>query len=259
MLIGNLATLVWTRENFHILSLLGDNVAETKDSSFRRVLKNLSYRSRTKKFDLLNSVFRPRPEDRVLDVGASGEVFLQYSLEDVYPFPERIVAGGYEAGEIQAARRHYPQPTYAQFDGCALPFPDQSFDLVFSNAVIEHILGAGRQEKFAQEIMRVGKSWFVTTPNYWYPFETHHHLPFFQFLPRPVQMQYNRVLGTHIPKGTVQELGLLSARQLGRLFPNGRIAKMRVTFWPETLVAYHLHPERARMLDRLAGAEGPGT
>jgi hypothetical protein len=29
------------------------------------------------------------------------------------------------------------------------------------------------------------------------------------------------------------------------LFPSGQIAKVRVTFWPETLVAYHLHPERA--------------
>ena len=124
--------------------------------------------------------------------------------------------------EILAARRHYPQPQYALFDGCALPFPDQSFDLVFSNAVIEHILGPGRQEQFAKEIMRVGKSWFVTTPNFWYPFETHHHLPFFQFLPRPVQMQYNRLLGTHIPKGTVQELGLLSARAVAAAFPPSR-------------------------------------
>jgi ubiquinone/menaquinone biosynthesis C-methylase UbiE len=219
-------------------------VAETKDSAFRRVLRDMSRRSRTKKFELLDRVFRARPEDRVLDVGASGEVFLQYSLEDVYPYPARIVAGGYEAHEVVAARRHYPQPQYVQFDGCALPFADQSFDLVFSNAVIEHILGPGRQERFAREILRVGKSWFVTTPNYWYPFETHHHLPFFQFLPRPVQMQYNRVAGTHIPKGTVQELGLLSARQLRRLFPTGRIAMVRVTFWPETLVAYRIHPGR---------------
>jgi hypothetical protein len=224
---------------------VGEHVAETGESAFRSVLKNLSYRSRTKKFDLLMSVFRARPEDRVLDVGASGEVFLQYSLEDIYPFPKRIVAGGYEAREIVSARRHYPQPQYALFDGCALPFPDQSFDLVFSNAVIEHILGPGRQEKFAREIMRVGKNWFVTTPNYWYPFETHHHLPFFQFLPRPLQMQYNRLLGTHIPKGTVQELGLLSARQLRRLFPTSRIVPVRVTFWPETLVAYYIQSERA--------------
>ena len=219
---------------------------ETRESAFRRVLKEMSRKSRTKKFELLSQVFRARPGDRVLDVGASGEVFLQYSLEDVYPYPERIVAGGYEPREIFAARKHYPQPQYALFDGCSLPFPDQSFDLVFSNAVIEHILGPGRQEQFAKEIMRVGKSWFATTPNFWYPFEVHHHLPFFQFLPRPVQMQYNRLLGTHIPKGKVLELGLLSARELQRLFPPANIARMRITFWPETLVAYHIHPEREK-------------
>ena len=217
---------------------------EMKDSAFSRLLRGMSYKSRTRKFELLKNVFHARPDDLVLDVGASGETFLQYTLEDIYPFPDRIVAGGYEPREILAARRLYPQARYVLFDGCALPFPDQSFDLVFSNAVIEHILGPGRQQKFAQEIMRVGKSWFVTTPNYWYPFESHHHLPFFQFLPHPVQMQYNRLLGTHIPKGTVQELGLLSGRQLHALLPTGRIAKVRVTFWPETLVAYHIHPSR---------------
>src|SRR5579864_4865288 len=215
------------------------------DSYFKRLLRDFSHKSRTRKFERFDAIFQPRLEDRVLDVGASGDVFTQYTFEDVYQYPERIVGGGYELSEVTSARQHYPQPRYVVFDGCALPFPDQSFDLVFSNAVIEHILGPGRQKKFAQEIMRVGKSWFATTPNFWYPFEAHHHLPFFQFLPRTVQMEYNRKLGTHIAKGTVQELGLLSARQLRRLFPTSQIAKVRVTVWPETLVAYHLHPDRA--------------
>jgi hypothetical protein len=214
-------------------------------SFFKRALRKLSHRSRTKKFDLLLRVFRPRPSDRVLDIGASGQVFLVYSIEDVYPFPDRIVAGGYALREALSARRYYPKPTYAVFDGCALPFPDRSFDLVFSNAVIEHILGEGRQERFAREIMRVGKSWFVTTPNYWFPFETHYHLPFIQFLPRSLQREYNRLLGTHIPKGETQDLALLSGRQLQRLFPTSRIAKVRVTFWPETLVAYHMDSARS--------------
>lgn len=216
------------------------------ESRFQRVLKELSHKSRKKKFDLLSTVFEARPEDRVLDVGASGEVFLRYTLEDVYPFPERIVAGGVTLNEIMSARQFYPRPQYAVFDGCALPFPDKSFDLVFSNAVIEHILGDGRQAKFAQEIMRVGKNWFVTTPNFWYPFESHYHLPFIQFMPRPLERQYNRLLGSHIPKGQVQDLGLLSARELRRLFPSGEIRKVRVTFWPETLVAYYIDPKRDR-------------
>jgi len=216
------------------------------ESRFRRLLKQCSQQSRTKKFRLLDSVFRPKPEDRVLDIGASGEVFLRYTFEDVYPYLNRIVAGGYELREVASARRYYPQPQYAVFDGCELPFPDKSFDLAFSNAVIEHILGEKRQAAFARAIMRVGKSWFVTTPNYWFPFESHYHLPFIQFLPRSLERVYNRLLGTHIPKGEVQDLALLSARQLRRLFPTSHLAKVRVTFWPETLVAYHVDPNRHR-------------
>ena len=55
------------------------------DSYFRLQLKKFSHKSRTKKFELLSVVFRPGPQDRVLDIGASGEVFLRYTFEDVYP------------------------------------------------------------------------------------------------------------------------------------------------------------------------------
>lgn len=214
------------------------------DSHYQALLRRLSHKSRTRKFARLEAVLRPRPEDRVLDVGASGIAYAGYMFEDVYPYPERIVGGGYNFSEVAYARELYPQPRYAVFDGCALPFPDKSFDIVFSNAVIEHILGEGRQEQFAREVMRVGKSWFITTPNYWFPFESHYHLPCIQFLPRCVQREYNRLFGTQIPKGTVQDVALLSARQLRRLFPTSRIAKVRVTFWPETLVAYFADPQR---------------
>ncbi len=216
------------------------------ETAFKHLLKRMSYRSRTKKFELLNSLFQPRKEDRILDIGASGEVFLRYTFEDVYPYPERIVAGGNDPREIVSARRCYPKPRYVVFDGAALPFLDKSFDLVFSNAVIEHILGEGRQALFAREVMRVGKSWFVTTPNYWFPFESHYHLPFIQFLPVEWQRRYNRRWGTHIPKGEVQELALLTARQLRRLFPTSHIGRVRITFWPETLVAYFIDPRRAQ-------------
>jgi len=214
------------------------------DSPFRRLLKAMSHRSRTKKFALFASVFCPRPEDRVLDIGASGAVFLRFTFEDVYPYPRSITAGGHDLAEVLSARHYYPQPSYAVFDGCSLPFPDKSFDLVFSNAVIEHV--PGRQKQFANEVARVGKSWFVTTPNYWYLFETHYHLPLIQFLPRRLQREYNRLLGTHIPKGQVQDLALLSAGQLQRLFPTSHIARVRVTFWPETLVAYYVDNSRGR-------------
>lgn len=214
------------------------------DSFFKRSLKGLSQKSREQKFQLFHSVFQPRPEDRVLDVGVSGHFFARYTFEDFYPYPERITAGSIRLEEIETARQAYPSPSYLVLDGSKLPFPDQSFDVVFSNAVIEHVLGEGRQAEFAREVMRVGKSWFVTTPNYWFPFEPHYQLPFIQFLPRHLQRTYNRLFGTAIAKGEVQDLALLSARELRRLFPTSVVLGMRVTFWPETLVAYYVHPSR---------------
>jgi SAM-dependent methyltransferase len=214
---------------------------------YKALLKSFSRRSRRKKFDFFGKVFDPRPDDRVLDVGASGQPFTGYTFEDHYPYDERIVAGGVDPREIRDAQRLYPSVLYSMFDGRLLPFRDKSFDIVFSNAVIEHIIGGDQQEQFAREIMRVGRSWFVTTPNYWFPFESHYHLPFIQFMPREIQRRYNRMFGTAIAKGTVQDLALLSARRLQRLFPTSRIARMRVTLWPETLVAYSVDPERFRV------------
>src|SRR5690606_8638111 len=62
-------------------------------------------------------------------------------------------------------------------------FGDHSFDLVFSNSVIEHLYTFENQKKMASEIRRVGKKYFVQTPNKYFFMEPHYALPFFQFLP----------------------------------------------------------------------------
>ena len=62
---------------------------------------------------------------------------------------------------------------WIQADGKNLPFAMRSFDLVFSNAVIEHVGDERDQIKFLNEIDRVGKNWIVTTPNRFFPIESH--------------------------------------------------------------------------------------
>ncbi len=58
-----------------------------------------------------------------------------------------------------------------------------SFDVVFSNAVIEHVGDRERQEALVREALRVGRRVFVTTPNRWFPIEVHTRLPFVHWLP----------------------------------------------------------------------------
>ncbi|WP_228061055.1 MULTISPECIES: class I SAM-dependent methyltransferase [unclassified Coleofasciculus] len=62
-------------------------------------------------------------------------------------------------------------------------FEDNEFDVVFSNSVIEHVGDYEEQHKMANEVMRVGKRYFVQTPNFYFPIEPHFVLPLFQFLP----------------------------------------------------------------------------
>lgn len=62
---------------------------------------------------------------------------------------------------------------YVQADGLALPFADQSFDLVVSNAVIEHVGQEPEQAAFVSEHLRVGRTAVLTTPNRWFPIESH--------------------------------------------------------------------------------------
>jgi 2-polyprenyl-3-methyl-5-hydroxy-6-metoxy-1,4-benzoquinol methylase len=63
--------------------------------------------------------------------------------------------------------------TYVRADALALPFRDGAFDLVVSNAVIEHVGQEREQTRFVAEHARVGRHWLVTTPNRWFPVESH--------------------------------------------------------------------------------------
>ena len=50
-------------------------------------------------------------------------------------------------------------------DGRQLPFRDDAFDIVFSNSVIEHVGDTASRQGYAREVDRVGKGYYVQTPN----------------------------------------------------------------------------------------------
>ena len=199
-----------------------------------RLVDAVSLRSRKRKLRLFLDELQPTADTTVLDVGADELAFGEGDgcgtlnfFEELYPWPERITAVGLQDGSEFRAR--YPQVRYVQGDACALPFEDGAFDIVFSNAVIEHVGHRERQRKLVSEALRVGRRVFITTPNRRFPIEVHTRLPFVHWFPTPVAHRAYDAVG----KGFAKEINLLSPARFESLFP-GRV---RVVSLGLTLVA----------------------
>jgi SAM-dependent methyltransferase len=200
-----------------------------------RLFLELHRRSRDKKHRLFLQLLRPEAHTRILNVGATGMTTgLQEQFECKYRHPEHITGGGPSFEETFDYCKSFPEVTPIVFDGCALPFADKSFDIVYSNAVLEHLPRPDDVVRFASEVQRVGQGWFITTPNFWYPIEPHYHLPLVQLLPQEGQ----RNLVTRLGKTPYDHLRLLRKSDLRELFPTSTVLGCRVTFYPETLIAY---------------------
>jgi ubiquinone/menaquinone biosynthesis C-methylase UbiE len=125
--------------------------------------------------------------DTILDVGVTSDQTYTASnyLEAWYPHKSAITATGIDDASFLC--RQYPGLHFVQADGLALPFRDQSFDIVHSSAVIEHVGSFARQRAFLAECCRVARrAVFVTTPNRWFPVEFHTVLPIVHWLPKPL-------------------------------------------------------------------------
>lgn len=82
--------------------------------------------------------------------------------------------------------------SYVRGNGLCLPFPDKSFDLVYSNSVIEHVGDWEHQIQFALESRRCGRSYYVQTPYRWFFFEPHLLTPFVHWFPSRIRRKLFR-------------------------------------------------------------------
>jgi SAM-dependent methyltransferase len=126
-------------------------------------------------------------------------------------------------------------------------FADQQFDVVYSNSVIEHVGDFSDIRQMAIEVRRVGKRYFLQTPNRYFPMEPHFLFPFFQFLPRAIQIALvqNFSLGWIEQRPdrsqaaqAVDGIRLLSYRELSSLFPDGKVAREKIFGLTKSLIAY---------------------
>jgi hypothetical protein len=190
----------------------------TMKTVLRRLILAYSVRNRQRKASMIGSFMMANGLRSVIFVGVAGEG--ANLNEDVL---ERAVE---QSGQVVAAFNVYPTKTAWPFlvaDGCAMPFKDKAADLVLSSAIIEHVGGEAQQRQFVYEHGRVGTAWVITTPNKWFPVESHTTTMFRHWSPkwRSQRDEFTR---------------LLSRREFKSLLPGGTDIKGRP--WSPTFMAF---------------------
>ena len=175
--------------------------------------------------DLFFQNFSKNDPIRVLDVGGASYFWNTSSLP-LLPNIEIVL--------LNLGHQKIDHPKIKSVIGDATnmsEFADNSFDLVFSNSVIEHLYTWENQQKMAKEIIRVGKKHFIQTPNKTFPVEAHYAIPFAQYLPH--DLLYFFLTKTKLsrlqkwdPKDAQQyldEIRLLDLKEMNLLFPQSKM------------------------------------
>ena len=132
---------------------------------------------------LIRSVLEHRPEISILDVGGRGEYWHGLPA-DLRPKTRIVCLNFADELELYKSSDDDLRIENEVGDACDMPqYPDDSFDIVHSNSVIEHVGSLGKMVDFARETSRVGNAYYHQTPNFWFPVEPHYGVPFFHWLP----------------------------------------------------------------------------
>lgn len=202
-----------------------------------QIIRNFSTSARAKRSAIFRKYLNPCEEDKILDLG-SGD---GSHIASIIPFRDNVYIADISKAKLERGKQKYGfKVLLLSEDGC-LPVPDKFFDIVFCSSVIEHVtvdkskiwemqnsdifskLAYDHQKRFAKEIDRVAKRYYVQTPNKYFILETHTWLPFVSYFPREILVKIIVFLNMFWPKKTTPDWHLLSRKQMKELFPEATI------------------------------------
>jgi hypothetical protein len=209
------------------MSRIGKLIDAAANSSSTASSAHRFRRARYERFEqLTESVRRGRREPlRVIDLGGTAEYWnLMGGADDV----------GLEITALNLDVPDTPDPNVKEIRGSATDtgLPDLSFDITFSNSVIEHVGEYEDQLRMAGEVRRLAPTYYLQTPCRSFPIEPHHRaLLAHPYLPYPVRrwaMQRRRGIAAEEAEAILNSVRLMTRRELVRAFPDGTVERERL-------------------------------
>ena len=212
---------------------------------FRQMPYDPGNRFRVRRFSLFkkltDGILQGRDTCKVLDIGGTIDYWLSFATQLDFQRVQVTVVN------IDGGNAAHNNIEFLPGDGRSLPnLDDNSFDIVHSNSVIEHV---GRWQdmcSMAKEVRRLAQSYFVQTPYYWFPIEPHARFLALHWIPEALRCrivmkrtcgywQRQEDLGEAMK--TIQSAVLLDKRQMTYLFPEATIISEKFCGLTKSLIA----------------------
>ena len=182
--------------------------------------------------------YDPDENTRIIDIGGYAKHWESTNLKSQFTILNLTIPA-----DTSNFKKNYQ---FVKGDGTALDFTDNSFDIAYSNSVIEHLESWENQVKFANEIRRIAKNIWIQTPAKWFFVDPHLMTPFIHYLPKRFQRKLIRNftlwgIVTRAPQSYIdmhlKTLRLITYREMKTLFPDCSIYKERFLFLVKSYIA----------------------
>ena len=196
----------------------------TKESIFDKA----AYNTRVKIYRILSQNIDLEKLDSIIDVGVTADKTQISSnfFENLFPMPEKITAISDQ--DASWMENEYKGLKFIQGTALKMPFDNNTFELVFSSAVIEHVGSNINQRKFICECFRIAKKYvFITTPNRYYPIELHTAIPLIHWLPKNIHRKILKIIGKDF-FAHEENLNLLTKNELKNICEENGIKKYKI-------------------------------
>ena len=177
---------------------------------------------RLRRWEFIGKHLPDLSEIKVLDLGGTMRFWLKAPIR-----PRHVTIVNLDPSE----KAELPWLTVVTGDACYADnlVAGQSFDLVFSNSLIEHVGGHKARSALSHVVRSLAPRYLVQTPYRYFPIEPHWIFPCMQFLPLRARWS----IACHWPLGPdwsksqaleeVMSIELIGATEMRSYFPDGQL------------------------------------
>ena len=215
--------------------------SESKNSFFYKLIKKIILDARENFFKHFIHFTEYNDNQSLLDIGTTPSFDIEQNIILEKTKNNRNITCLSDQ-DCSILEKKYPNiKDFIIGDGTNTNFKDMSFDIVHSNATLEHVGSYNNQIAFVKEALRISKNHvFIQTPNRFYPIDFHTNLPLIHWLPKKIHRKILRFIGLNF-YSTEENLNLLSKSNLINIckkldIKNFKIIKHKLLFMTSNLI-----------------------